>query len=87
MNYTRIGSNDMAKFIYYQILANTLILKLKQNENISVLFSYWYSLNGSGVINMCLANVCQFEPDPSVYKTIQLSAIYVSIYLSLITSQ
>ena len=27
-SYTGIGSNDMAKFIYYQILANTLILKL-----------------------------------------------------------
>ena len=45
----------MAKYIYYQILANTLIFKFKQNENISVYSSYWYSINGRGVINICLA--------------------------------
>ena len=28
----------MAKFIHHQILVNTLILKLKWNENISVIF-------------------------------------------------
>ena len=27
----------MAKYIYYQILANTLIFRFKQNENISVI--------------------------------------------------
>ena len=26
-NYTAVGGNNMAKFIYYKILANTLILK------------------------------------------------------------
>ena len=36
--YTGIDGNNMHKFIYYQILANILILKLKSNENISVLF-------------------------------------------------
>ena len=55
----------MAKFIHHQILANTLILKVKRNENISVFFSYWYSINGHGVINICLApvSVYQFEFD------------------------
>ena len=42
----------MAKFIYYQILANTLIIKLKQNENISVHFPIDILLM---VINICLA--------------------------------
>ena len=32
-----IGGNNMAKFVNYQISAN--ILKLKYNENISVIFS------------------------------------------------
>ena len=34
-HYFGIGGNNMATFIYYQILANTLIiLKLRMNENI-----------------------------------------------------
>ena len=37
INYTGIGGNNMTKFIYYQILANTLILKLKRNENVSAI--------------------------------------------------
>ena len=39
INYTGISSNNMAKFILYQILANILILKLKYNENISVILA------------------------------------------------
>ena len=37
-NYAGIGGNNMDKFIHHQILANTLILKLKWNENVSVIF-------------------------------------------------
>ena len=35
INYTGTDGNNMDKFIDYQILANTLILKLEYNENIS----------------------------------------------------
>ena len=60
INYTRIGGNNMAKFIHHQILANTLILKVKRNENISDFFPIDILL-----INICLApvSVYQFEFD------------------------
>ena len=38
INFTGIGGNNMDKFIDYQILASTLILKLKKNENINTIF-------------------------------------------------
>ena len=33
--HTGVGGNNIAKFIDYQILADTLIVKLKWNESIS----------------------------------------------------
>ena len=37
--YISFGSNNIAKFIDYQILADTLIKQLKQIEDISVILS------------------------------------------------
>ena len=39
LNYTGIGGKNMAKFISYQITTKTLMLKLKKNENISVILN------------------------------------------------
>ena len=38
INYTGISGNNIAKFIYYQILVNKLLFKLKHNENIIVIY-------------------------------------------------
>ena len=37
--FTGFGSNNIAKFIDYQMLADTLIKQLKQIEDISVILS------------------------------------------------
>ena len=39
INFTGISGNNITKFIYYKISANTLILKLKLNENISAILA------------------------------------------------
>ena len=36
MNHTGFGGNNPPKFVDYQTFANTLALKFKENENISV---------------------------------------------------
>ena len=42
--YTGIHGNNMAKFIHYLILANTVISKLKWNQNVSVIFPIYILL-------------------------------------------
>ena len=60
-----IHGNNMAKFIHYLILANTVISKLKWNQNVSVIFPYLYSINGHEVSNFYLApwSLSQLEYD------------------------
>ena len=49
IDYIGFGDNNIVKFIDFQILADTLIIKVKLNENINVILS-----NGRRVINICL---------------------------------
>ena len=68
-NYAGFSGNNIAKFIDYQILADTLIIKVEKNEKHKCHSFYWYSISGRGVINICLA--------PGPYTNLNLTCAYL----------
>ena len=82
IKYTGFVGNNIAKFIDYQILANEVEIEWKDSSN----SSYWYSINGHGVSNFCLASwsIYDFEFD-LCYNTNDVVACgktaFVDVYL------